>query len=203
MKQYIPASFSQGPVTSLQSMLRAIAFVGQQFPMLPATGLFDEATLEAVLRFQKQHHLPVTGVVDEETWDSISTAFLRAYRRLPPASVPPYALDNRVVAPGRADPALYPIQGMLNGLSGVLDGISAVASTGRLDPTTEKNLRQIQRSAHLPENGILDRATWEALVRLFRTFLPQQPVRRIDASGGSSPLHPEKNWSKMRKERAL
>ena len=57
MKHYIPASFSQGPVTSLQSMLRAIAFVEQQFPVISATGLFDEDTLEAVLRFQKQNYL--------------------------------------------------------------------------------------------------------------------------------------------------
>ena len=55
MKHYIPASFSQGPVTSLQSMLRAIAFVEQQFPVISATGLFDEDTLEAVLCFQKQN----------------------------------------------------------------------------------------------------------------------------------------------------
>ena len=74
---------------------------------------------------------------------------------------------------------------MLNGLSSVLDGITAVASTGSLDPTTEQNLRQVQHSAGLPENGVLDRATWEALVRLFPTFLPQQPVRCIDDFDGN------------------
>ena len=148
MKHYIPASFSQGPVTSLQSMLRAIAFVEQQFPVISATGLFDEDTLEAVLRFQKQNYLPVTGIVDEETWDSIASAFINAYRQLPPISVPPYALDNRSIHPGQSYPALYPIQGMLNGLSSVLDGITAVASTGSLDPTTEQNLCQIQRMGH-------------------------------------------------------
>ena len=173
MKHYIPASFSQGPVTSLQSMLRAIAFVEQQFPVISATGLFDEDTLEAVLRFQKQNYLPVTGIVDEETWDSIASAFINAYRQLPPVSVPPYALDNRSIHPGQSYPALYPIQGMLNGLSSVLDA------------TTEQNLRQVQHSAGLPENGVLDRATWEATVRLFRTFLPQQPVRCIDAFDGN------------------
>lgn len=192
MDHYIPAAFSQGPVTSLQSMLRAIAFVEQQFPVIPATGRFDEATLETVLRFQKQNHLPVTGVVNKETWDSIASAFINAYRRLPPTSVPPYALDNRSIQPGQSYPALYPIQGMLNGLAGVLDGISKVASTGKLDPTTEQNLRHIQRSAGLPENGVLDRATWEALVRLFRTFLPEHPIRRIDASGKDVPGHIKK-----------
>lgn len=184
MDHYIPAAFSQGPVTSLQSMLRAIAFVEQQFPVIPATGVFDEVTLETVLRFQKQNHLPVTGVVNEETWDSIASAFINAYRQLPPSAVPPYSPDNRSIHPGQSFPALYPIQGMLNGLSSVLEGITEVASTGNLDPTTEQNLRHVQRSAGLPENGILDRATWEALVRLFRTFLPEHPVRWIDASGG-------------------
>ncbi len=186
MTHYIPASFSQGPVTSLQSMLRAIAFVEQQFPIISATGLFDEATLEAVLRFQKQNYLPVTGVVNKETWDSIASSFLNAYRQVPPVAVPPYALDNRSIYPGQSYPALYPIQGMLNGLASVLDGISEVASTGNLDPTTEQNLRHVQRSAGLPENGVLDRATWEALVRLFRTFLPEHSVRLIDASGGDA-----------------
>ena len=184
MKPYVPAAFSQGPVTSLQSMLRAIAFAGQQFPMIPATGRFDEATLETVLRFQKQNHLPVTGVVDEETWDSISASFLKVYQQLPPAAVPPYALDNRTIYPGQSYPALYPIQGMLNGLSSVLEGFADVPITGSLERSTEENLRHVQRCAGLPENGALDRATWEALVRLFQTFLPQQPGRCIDLSDG-------------------
>ena len=83
MKHYIPAFFSQGPVTSLQSMLRAIAFVEQQFPVISATGLFDEDTLEAVLRFQKQNYLPVTGIVDEETWEQHCIC---VYQCLSPAS---------------------------------------------------------------------------------------------------------------------
>lgn len=177
---YIPASFSQGPVTSLQSMLRAIAFANQQFAVIPATGFFDEATLEAVLRFQKQEHLPVTGIVDEETWNSIAASFLKAYQQLPPTAVPPYALDNRTIYPGQSYPALYPIQGMLNGLSSVLEGFSAVPVTGNLEQVTEQNLRHVQRCAGLPENGALDRATWEALVRLFQTFLPQKPGRCIN-----------------------
>lgn len=185
MKHYIPASFSQGPVTSLQSMLRAIAFVEQQFPVISATGLFDEDTLEAVLRFQKQNYLPVTGIVDEETWDSIASAFINAYRQLPPVSVPPYALDNHSFIQVNLIPRCTRSKGCSTDCPACWMESQPVASTGSLDPTTEQNLRQVQHSAGLPENGVLDRATWEALVRLFRTFLPQQPVRCIDAFDGN------------------
>ena len=82
MSSPLPSVFSRGPVSTLQEMLRTISFVDQTIPFIRPTGRFDEATLEAVMRFQKEAGLPVTGTVDRQTWDAIMQAFLDARARL-------------------------------------------------------------------------------------------------------------------------
>ncbi|RKO66248.1 hypothetical protein D7024_04360 [Desulfofundulus salinus] len=42
----------------------------------PVNGLYDESTIEAVGRFQKDHGLRPTGVADVSTWQTISQAML-------------------------------------------------------------------------------------------------------------------------------
>ena len=52
MSTSLPPAFSLGPVSTLQEMLRTIAFVNRSLPFLRPTGRFDEETLEAVMMFQ-------------------------------------------------------------------------------------------------------------------------------------------------------
>lgn len=84
MSTSLPPAFSLGPVSTLQEMLRTIAFVNRSLPFLRPTGRFDEETLEAVMMFQKINGFPVTGIVDRRTWDAIMNAFLQAYSHLAP-----------------------------------------------------------------------------------------------------------------------
>ncbi|MFR1234301.1 MAG: peptidoglycan-binding domain-containing protein [Evtepia gabavorous] len=77
MSTSLPPAFSLGPVSTLQEMLRTIAFVNRSLPFLRPTGRFDEETLEAVMMFQKINGFPVTGIVDRRTWDAIMNAFCR------------------------------------------------------------------------------------------------------------------------------
>ena len=74
MSTSLPPAFSLGPVSTLQEMLRTIAFVNRSLPFLRPTGRFDEETLEAVMMFQKINGFPVTGIVDRRTWDAIMNA---------------------------------------------------------------------------------------------------------------------------------
>ena len=56
------------PVRSLQLMLGSLAQGRPGLAQLVPDGIFGEATLEAVMRFQREHGLAVTGRVDLETW---------------------------------------------------------------------------------------------------------------------------------------
>ena len=62
MSTSLPPAFSLGPVSTLQEMLRTIAFVNRSLPFLRPTGRFDEETLEAVMMFQKINGLRKAGV---------------------------------------------------------------------------------------------------------------------------------------------
>ena len=179
----LPPAFSRGPVSTLQEMLRTISFVDRTIPFLRPTGRFDEATLEAVMRLQKQAGLPVTGVVDRQSWDAIMAQFLKAYEQLSsPRSIALFPTGSEPIQPGQTAPVLHPIQGMFRALSDTLEEISATPSTGVLDEGTAANLRWLQRHAGLPETGALDQSTWEMLVRLFETFVSQKPMQRMDQS---------------------
>lgn len=173
--------FSQGPVRTLQTMLRTIAHVDHSIPFLRPTGEFDEATLEAVMRFQKCCGLPVTGVVDRQTWDAVMNAFLRAWGTIsPPDTLSLFTPATPDVHPGQASPLLPLVQEIFQNLSRKLADVTAAPSTGVLDEETAANLRWLQARAALPATGVLDRNTWTILVRLFDTFAAVPPPARQD-----------------------
>lgn len=176
---------SQGPVSSLQEMLRTIAFVDRSLPFFRPTGQFDEATLEAVMTFQKHHGLPVTGVVDRHTWDVVVKVFLRAWGKLsPPTTLSLFTPEMPDIHPGQTSHLLPLVQDIFRALSQVLADLTATPSTGMLDKGTEANLRLVQDRANLPSTGILDRETWTILVRLFHTFASPAAPTVIRAGEG-------------------
>lgn len=177
-------SFSLGPVHTLQTMLRTIAHVDRSIPFLQPTGQFDEATLEAVMRFQKCHSLTVTGVVDRQTWNAIMDAFLRAWGTIsPPDTISLFTPTTPEVHPGQSSSLLPLVQEIFRNLSRKLADVTAVPSTGILDEETAANLRWLQDRAGLPATGVLDRATWNILVRLFDTFAASSPPLVHNAGG--------------------
>ena len=181
MSTSLPPAFSLGPVSTLQEMLRTIAFVNRSLPFLRPTGRFDEETLEAVMMFQKINGFPVTGIVDRRTWDAIMNAFLQAYSHLaPPRTVTIFSQGAEPIHPGQSSPLLRPLQDMFRALAEILEGIASTPSTGVLDEDTTANLRWLQGHSGLPQTGVLDQNTWEMLVRLFETFVSQKPVQKID-----------------------
>ena len=66
------------PVRSLQNMLNQLAIHNSALTRLAVDGIFGERTLEAVMVFQREYHLPVNGVVDLTTWDAIRDAYFQA-----------------------------------------------------------------------------------------------------------------------------
>lgn len=166
-----------GPVRALQEMLHTIAATDRTLPFLRPTGTFDEATLAAVMTFQKIHGLPVTGAVDRQNWQAIEKAYFAACRRRrPPRPVTLFSRRDRPLAPGQSHSALAHVQGMFRALAQVLEEVVPTPSTGVLDSDSAANLRWVQAHAGLPQTGELDGATWERLVRLFETFVTQRPA---------------------------
>lgn len=160
------------PVRSLQTMLRELSFHYPVIPRLIPDGIFGEHTLEAVMLFQREFHPPVTGQVDHGTWDAVSALFQSVRPGLsPPLPCRLWPGNGFAVAPGEDSVHLYPVQAMFRGLSQLLEGIEDASVSGTHDAATQANLRYVQRSAQLPETGLADQATWNALARLYVLFV--------------------------------
>ena len=81
-------------VEQLQYMLSVLSSFLPQVPDPGMSGIFDNATLNAVRGFERYAGLPVTGSVGEATWDAIFEQF---------NSVDITVFDNGVLFPGTED----------------------------------------------------------------------------------------------------
>lgn len=159
-------------VRSLQYMLNQLAIHNPVFLRLAVDGVFGESTLEAVMVFQRENHLPVTGVVDLTTWDSIRDAYFQAelfYGAPPPLNVLPNG--SYTAAEGAESEPILIVQAMFVSLNKVTSNFSPCQLNSCNDGDTHRNLREVQRLAGLPITGVLDRATWAYLVQLYQALV--------------------------------
>ena len=171
------------PVQSLQHMLNHLARTIQALPRLAETGTFDEATLEAVMIFQRDFALPVTGIVDLTTWNVILSAYydnLVQFGFPSPLHVFPDGTDSV----GKLEQAaeLRIAQAMFAELAKFISNFESTEFDGVNSGATFQNLRKLQTLSALPESGILDRATWGVLSSLYRTYVTRRAMRTFPLS---------------------
>ena len=166
------------PVQSLQHMLNHLARTIEGLPRLAETGIFDEATLEAVMIFQRDFGLPVTGIVDQLTWDAITGAYylnLSQFGKSPLLNVFPHGTHS--VGPSERAAEVRIAQAMLTELITVFSDFEQTLLDGVNAGATTRNLRRIQSISNLPDSGILDRATWDILASLYHAYITRQAMR--------------------------
>lgn len=71
---------SGGNVTKIQEQLNTIGEVYSNIKPIMITGIYEEATQQAVRQFQETFHLPVTGIVDYRTWYRIQEIYVAVTR---------------------------------------------------------------------------------------------------------------------------
>ena len=165
------------PIRSLQHMLNSLARTITTLPRLAETGTFDEATLEAVMIFQRDYNLPVTGIVNQETWDAITAAYylnLLQTGTPPPLHVLPTGTD--FVQEAEYDTTIFIVQAMLATLSTLVSNFERVELNGINSGSTNRNLRILQELAELEITGTLDRQTWATLAHLYRAYVTRRPA---------------------------
>lgn len=173
------------PVSSLQYMLRRLAQADPELTELVVDGVFGERTLEAVMRFQQKFHPPVTGVVDRDTWNAIRDRWLEAEeRRSGTRAVRAFPSEGTHLEEGSSREYMVLPQTMFRILSRQFEGIVSDEADGLHGPASAENARWIQRSAGLPATGTMDRATWDALSRLYEIFVVMEGDGSQALTGG-------------------
>ncbi len=160
------------PVRNLQFMLRRLADKYPNLPQLALDGIFGGETLESVLTFQRDFGLPVTGTVDQSTWEALVREWTALEREVsPPRTLQIFPGEGHQVLPGEGGDYMILPQTMFQVLSRHLEGIAEDAADGVHGAASVENTKWLQQLAQLEETGIMDRATWDALSRLYELFV--------------------------------
>lgn len=155
-------------VREAQRYLRTISKYNPNIPMTVADGTYSDDTRDAVAAFQRERGLPETGELDPKTWDELYKLYKEAalfFSEL--ESISPRAVGETPLTIGSAGYPVYIIQVMLNTIAQFYDNLKGASINGIYDNETADEIRRIQTIAGLPETGKLNRATWNALARIY------------------------------------
>ena len=157
-------------VRHIQEMLRALQIAAGETVTVPIDGIYGSATAEAVRTFQAQNDFPVTGDVDKATYDALYEKSLEA-EFLASEPLPLYIFGNgRSVQKGETSDIVLLLQILLNALTVAYDDFAPLTLNGVFDDTLESAVRRFQMRNFLPATGIVDKATWNALVKNYNKF---------------------------------
>lgn len=164
-------------VATIQNQLNRIAVNYPNIPVIyPVDGIFGAMTESAVRVFQKQFSLTQDGIVGKATWYKISYIYV-AVKRL--AELTSEGVEDRLIYeyPGYAirqgarNVYVQEIQFFLQKIALYTDDVPKVKIDSSFGSSTRSAVVSFQRLAGLTADGIVGRATWNALVRAYRDTL--------------------------------
>ena len=150
----------------LQRMLRALAESD-----IRESGQYDEATREAVRRFQRMRGYPATGIADRRTWEEMSRLYREREADAMIEGIRPFVGRERRIYPRERSDLVMILQLILNELRIRYDGFGPIPLSGIYDEMTEEAVREFQRINLLPTDGITDARTWNRMARQYNDVL--------------------------------
>lgn len=161
--------FLSNPIISIQSLLRQVLFYDDdEVSTIIPDGIFGPETKRAVTDFQKKHNIEANGVIDYETWRSIIVEFDRTAKTyFPPTSAAIYPSADYTISPYEETPHLIVIQAMMNNIAQRYKNVPKNELNGIHDETSVNAVEVLQGIFLMEKNGIIDKAFWEFLSRLY------------------------------------
>lgn len=149
-------------IRTLQYYLDIIAYFNPALSLIPITGVYDEATVQAVENFQRFYGLPITGNIDENTWNTL----FKIYKDTA-ASLPEGYEGNRakiypgyVLSEGMRNDDVKDLQTYLSFIGSIYPEIPEIPITGYFGPQTRDAVYTFQRLFGLPISGLVGHSTW-------------------------------------------
>jgi peptidoglycan hydrolase-like protein with peptidoglycan-binding domain len=152
-------------VIELQAALKLLGFYADT-----VDGIFSQSTATAVSQFQEAAGLAADGIVGQDTWNRLFPQTPSAIEN--PNDNAPVTADNSEINP-QAQPTNFPVLRRRMRGPAVRDlqerlrakGFLRASADGVFGPETQAAVKAAQRQYQLPADGIVGRATWEALLR--------------------------------------
>ena len=152
-------------VLELHAALKLLGFYADT-----VDGIFSQSTARAVSQFQEAAGLATDGIVGQDTWNRLFPVAPSAIEN--PIANTPVTADKSEINP-QAQPTNFPVLRRRMRGPAVRDlqerlrakGFLRVSADGVFGPETQAAVKAAQRQYQLPADGIVGRATWEALLR--------------------------------------
>lgn len=159
------------PVRSLQTFLRKISY-SREIPTVVPDGIFGQQTKTAVEEFQKLYGLEVTGEADFDTWNKIVDVFDEVtLETAPPRRLLIFPEEEHIIDIGGEDEFLYVIQGAMKVISDNVENVPGLDITGVHDDNSVEAAKSIQRIAGIPEDGIINKNTVNAITDVYEFYV--------------------------------
>lgn len=156
----------------VRTIQRQLNRISQNYPAigaeLPLNGLYDIATENAVRNFQRIFNLDEDGIVGKATWYQIKAVYnaVKGLGELIGEGLNISETDRifpQVLQRGDTGTGVQTLQYFLAVLSYFNDALPAVRITGTFDDATEQAVLQFQKQQGLVTDGVVGRATWNAI----------------------------------------
>lgn len=138
-----------------------IAIRDLRIPIVTPSSEYSAETALAVRAYQQAYGLPVTGDINEATWNSIAGTHRLLTAEAIPLAVFPHG--GFIMQKGDTGELVYLVQVLLNTLAGRYQNLPVIPVSGSYDTNTAEAVKRLQGLAALPEDGVLDRVTWDHL----------------------------------------
>lgn len=172
-----PGDTSYG-VTVIQYLLSYVAQFENSIPPLEQTGVYDQATENAVRAFQQLYGLTPDGIMGEQTYSALFDAYTGIIQGLPQdlffTSIIPYPGYELLL--GSTDPAVTNLQEYLNFIGQTYTTIPGVPVSGVFGPSTRDAVIAFQEIFGLLPTGIVGVGTWRMIGNVYDDLLANQTV---------------------------
>ena len=168
MEQKTEAFYVGKAVTSLQTMLRVLAYTEKGIPVVIPDGIYGHETQAAVTAFQKLHGLHPTGIADYDTWKAICAAYRQARIEADPAQPLDIVMNQgQVIGKGSSNLHVCLIQAMLHTLHEIYGNLPDCPVSGVCCAHTVAAVKALQHCCGTEESGIIDKQVWKMLAGLY------------------------------------
>lgn len=175
-------------VLMLQQRLNCVSRYYTDIPKIPAlNALYDKVTADAVRKFQRIFRLPVNAITDTATWYRIAYIYsnirrMEEFFRKKDGALGAIRQHPGKLSQGDEGAAVRALQYILSILGMFYDTILPVDISGIYDHATTAALRSFQKTHGLPVTGVMDRVTWQELMR---AYIPLEDILSSAGQGAA------------------
>lgn len=158
-------------VQELQYYLDTVADFTPLVNNIMVDGNFGRSTRAAVINFQNLAKLTPDGLVGEQTWNTLVRAYKDTQKVDRPEVPPIVPFPGTPLRLGSTGDDVKAVQYYLNRIYLSTPDVQQQLVDGIFGVGTESVVRRFQRDQNLVEDGIVGKATWDAIIRVYNNVI--------------------------------